>query len=70
MILNDPMTFFDGFKVRRGNEIAEFSDILAVKVVVGAMTLLKPLFGGRSRRPDQNGDALGEGPGVGGREPF
>ena len=70
MILNDPITFFDGFRVRRGTEIAEFGDILAVKVVVSAMAVLGPLFGRRSRRPGQNGDALGEGPGVGGREPF
>ena len=40
MIVKDPTTFFDGFRVRRGTEIAEFGDILAVEVVVGAMALL------------------------------
>ena len=40
VILNDATTFFNGFRVRRGTEIVEFGDILAFKVVVGAMALL------------------------------
>ena len=40
VILNDPITFFEGFGARGATEIAEFNDIVAVKVVAGAMALL------------------------------